>query len=154
MARGLRLTKLEREVVKFALEDWSPKKAAWIKARESINAKLEESELPVKRSSYLTVDDAIAAFRGVLGPRLIAPLPAAAGVKAQMKNRIQALGLTRADCESVARVAGVQWDGQIRAESLVRQADKLMAEAQLELPTAPRKPGTAPAPVELDDDDI
>lgn len=151
MARGIRFTKAERAwILGFA-----DGQAATSKLAASIVAKLEESELPVKRASYLTVPDAIAAFRGVLGPRLIAPPFSAAGVMGQMKNRIQALGLTKTDCETIAKVAGVGWQGQIRAESLVRQADKLLTESQLPLPVkAAPQPNSNGGAVELDDDEI
>lgn len=154
MARGIRFTKAERAVVKALLEKYIAETGVPRQRNaDSALAKLEESELPVKKSTCLTVPDAIAAFRWVLGPRLIAPPFSAAGVLGQMKNRIQALGLTKTDCEAIAKVAGVEWEGQIRAESLVRQADKLLTESQLPLPTAPR---AAPAggAVELDDDDL
>src|SRR5690606_29631606 len=100
---------------------------------ESALKKLELAEMPVKQRG-LTVPDAIKAFREVLGPRLLAPRYEARGVLGQMKNRIQALGLTRDDCITIAKAAAVEWQGVIRAESLVRQADKLLASAQMEVP--------------------
>lgn len=161
MAGALRLTKAERELIKAAVECFGGDSAKERKARDSILTKLELAELPVKKGTYLTVNDAIAAFKEVLGPRLLAPRFEARGVLGRMKNRIQALGLTRQDCVSIAKVASVQWAGIIRAESLVRQADKLLVEAQQPMPfdkeTMPgqRTPQTKTAsPVELGDEEI
>lgn len=123
-----------------------------VKLAESVLSKLELAEMPVARGTYLTVDDAIEAFSEVLGARLLAPEKKAVGVRSQMKSRIQALGLTRADCTTVAKVAAAKWQGVIRAESLVRQADRLMAESQLEFAPPPRQ--QVPSPVELGDDEI
>lgn len=157
MAKGLRLTKSERQSLKTLLDPVNINVGNYgnrlVKDAASILDKLELAEMPVAKGTYLTVNDAIDAFAGVLGKRLIAPTFQAVGVRAQMKNRIQALGLTRADCVTVAKVAGAQWQGAIRAESLVRQADKLLQESQLDLSGAPPKPKHA-SPVELSDDEI
>lgn len=154
MARAIRFTKAERELllrlvspVDMSLNNCGSK---IVKTAAAIRAKLELSELPVK-GSYLTVTDAISAFREVLGNRLVAPGFQAVGVLGQMKNRIQALGLTRADCVTIAKVAGAEWQGLVRAESLVRQADKLMANGQLEISTPHTRNGS---PVELGEEDI
>jgi len=151
---GVRFTKAEREVIKYAIGELvSVRKASDHKHLDSVLAKLELAEMPVKKGTYLTVPAAIDAFRGVLGNRLVAPPFSALGVLGKMKNRIQALGLTAADCVTVAKVAGAQWQGVIKAESLVNQADKLLAESQLELdPGAPPPPKRSP--VQLGDEDI
>lgn len=158
MAKGIRFTKPERELLHQLTSFYreSSQRNADRKTRsklaDSILEKLELAELPVSKGTYLTVPDAISAFREVLGPRLVAPGFQAVGVLAQMKNRIQSLGLTRADCVAVAKVAGIQWAGPIRAESLVRQADVLMAGAQQTFSTAP--PPRQSSPVELGEEDI
>lgn len=155
MAKGVRFTKSERESLKSVLShvyltDYGSR---IVKDAASILEKLELAEMPVKKAPGLSVNDAIAAFREVLGQRLLAPGYQAVGVLAQMKNRIQALGLTRDDCVRVATVAGAQWQGVIRAESLVRQADKLLAGSQGDTkPFAP--PPRGGSPVELGEDDI
>lgn len=154
MAGALRFTKAERELIRHALEWLRQGQDKSSKTAESVLEKLELAELPVRKGSYLTVPDAISAFREVLGQRLLAPRFEARGVLGQMKNRIQALGLTRQDCITIAKVAGEQWQGVIRAESLVRQADKLLADGQCELPIKRTPQADSRAPVELSDDDI
>ncbi len=159
MAKGIRFTKVERQFLRRLLETgWEGTQidygAKFEKLRVSVFEKLELAEMPVKRGTYLTVTDAIAAFREVLGQRLVAPGFQAVGVLAQMKNRIQALGLTRADCVSIAKTAGAQWQGPIRAESLVRQADVLMAGAQQSFGKSFAPPPRQSSPVELSEEDI
>lgn len=155
MARGIRFTKAEREVIRAALDDFITEVPKPPKAAHTALAKLDLAELPVKKGTYLTTSDAIAAFREVLGQRLLAPGFQAVGVLAQMKNRIQALGLTRQDCTAIAKAAGAEWQGVIRAESLVRQADKLLAGSQLALGQGQRTPQSrSHSPVELGDDEI
>jgi hypothetical protein len=159
MAGAIRFTKAEREWMRGWLEnavkaDAEVGDTKAVRAGESVLKKLELAELPVKQRSYLTVPDAIKAFREVLGPRLLAPRYEARGVLGQMKNRIQALGLTRSDCTTIAKVAGAEWKGVIRAESLVRQADKLLAGAQMELPATSTPHLRDSSPVELSDDEI
>lgn len=151
--RGVRFTKAEREWLKAFVEPQSRVESKGGRLARSVLEKIELAEMPVRRGTYLTVPDVIEAFREVLGARLLAPRHEAAGVRAQMKNRIQALGLTRADCVTAAKVAGAKWQGTIRAESIVRQADMLLAESQLSLPTS-RTPPPRQSPVELGDDEI
>lgn len=136
----MRLTKAERELLDALLDldvrdltDDVRERARFDKARLSLVAKLEAAEKP--RGTGVAVAAAVEAFREVLGNRLIAPLSSARGVWAQMQNRLNALGLSRMDCISAAKVAGVEWRGAIKAESIVRQADRLLQAAQLELPT-------------------
>ncbi len=105
-------------------------------------AKIEKVEMlaGMKRTG-ITVGAALDAFKGVLGPRLLVPPSSAAGVFGQMAQRLKALGLTAADCVAVAKSANERWPrGAIRAESLVRQADSLLAEAQQDLPGTTRTP--------------
>ncbi len=161
MARGIRFTRAEaallKEILGFYVESCrrnEGKVKTRLKEAESIISKLELAEMPVKRGTYLAVNDAVAAFKEVLGQRLVAPGFQAVGVLSQMKNRIQALGLTRADCVSIAKTAGAQWQGPIRAESLVRQADVLMAGAQQTFGSHIAPPPRQSSPVELADDDI
>lgn len=69
-----------------------------------------------------------------------------------MSTRIRDLGLSEADCRSIARVTiAKDWRGMVSFEALIRQADRLLAEAQLELPVGPKRGQVAGAPVEADD---
>jgi hypothetical protein len=153
MAKGVRFAKAEREWLKGWLEPLTRVDGKSAKLAQSVLDKLELAEMPVAKGTYLTVPDAISAFRGVLGTRLVAPGFQARGVLAQMKQRIQALGLTRADCVSIAKVAAAEWRGPVRAESLVRQADVLMAGAQGEFEST-KHPHRDQSPVELGEEDI
>jgi hypothetical protein len=153
--KGIRFTKSERDSLKkilghVHLSDYGSR---IVKDAHAILEKLELAEMPVKKGTYLSTNDAIAAFKEVLGQRLLAPGFQAVGVLAQMKNRIQALGLTRQDCVTIAKVAGSEWQGVIRAESLVRQADKLLAKSQLDIKSFAPPPRGGGA-VELSDDEI
>jgi hypothetical protein len=145
VARPVRFTAVERRTVGEALtllEDHFG--AVNRRAIASVRTKLEASELPVRRG--LPVARAIEAFRGVLGGRLIEPPSSASGVFAAMQKRLTALGLTIDNCAEVARAAGGAWTGAIKAESIIRQADRLLS----------GNPGTElrAAPIRLDDDDI
>lgn len=158
MAKGIRFTKPERDFIRRAVgllcSPWGEQTKLTQKLADSVNEKLELSEMPVKKGTYLTVPDAISAFRSVLGQRLVAPGFQAVGVLSQMKQRIQALGLTKSDCVQIAKVAGAEWRGPIRAESLVRQADVLMAGAQGELEGTKHPTHQDSSPVELGEEDI
>lgn len=146
--KGVRFTKAERAVIKELVTEWMAGNDS--KTGTSIIDKLEAAELPVKKSG-LTVSDAIAAFREVLGARLVAPPFTAVGVLSQMKNRIAALGLTRGQCTTIAKVAAAEWRGPVKAESLCRQADTLLAASQQDFKFYNEPPRS---PVELDDDEI
>lgn len=143
--KGVRFTKAEREWLVEVLEQ-----CRGSKYRDLVLAKLEAAELPVKKSAGISVMEVIGIFRGVLGNRLIAPPFTAVGVLAQMKNRIAALGLTEALCKQAAEEAGRRWTGPIRAESIVRQADALLAPY---FPSRDEELGYR-TPLELDDADI
>lgn len=156
--KGVRFTKAEAALVRELLEWDTHKTYRDAGKRHAVGVaalnKLEAAEMPVKKPTYgVTVPEAIEVFRGVLGRRLIAPPWSAAGVLAQMKNRLVALGLTRGDCTTIAKVAAAEWQGPVRAESLVRQADKLMAMAQQEIDLTPTN-NTGGSPVELTDEDV
>lgn len=147
---GIRLTKAERGVIDYINErcpdvlEGMPKLA---KAWTSFMSKVEASVAPDKGCS-LPLKEATAAFREVLGNRLVLPPSGAAGVYAQMTKRLKALGLTRGDCVTVAKSAAAEWRGPIKAVSLLNQADTLLAAAQGELDL-----GSAPqaSRVELDE---
>jgi hypothetical protein len=136
MAGGIRLTKGEREYLRQAVEfsremNLQAGDRRGMKSADAIIAKLEAAEKP--KGAGVGAAVAVEAFREVLGARLIAPLPSARGVWAQIQNRLNALGLSRMDCVSAAKVAGSEWRGSIKAESIVRQADRLLQAAQGDL---------------------
>lgn len=125
MAGAIRLTKAEREYLRTWLTatgvmDFGK---AGAKVKVSLLAKLDKSEKP--KTEGLGVKEAVGAFQGVLGDRLILPMGAVWGM---MQNRIKALGLTVEQCSAIASAAGTQWSGRIKAESLVRQAEKLLTD--------------------------
>ncbi len=132
------LTALEREVTVDALlslekdEDVPPSsRRAALKVIEKI-----EGSMKPKKAVGLSPVTAVEAFKEVLGNRLLAPLASANGVWGSMGARIKALGLSRGDCVTIAKSAKAEWrNGPIKAESLVRQAESLLAAAQQELPT-------------------
>lgn len=139
--KAVRFTRAEREYL-FQLLPLDNKIAI------SITAKLVAADKPAVKG--LAVSTALDAFRRALGNRLIPPLRTASGVYAAMQKRLTALGLSEADCYEIARVAGEVWEGVIRAESLVRQADKLLGG----LGGAVTKPPLPGQPVTLGDDDL
>lgn len=121
---GLRLTKAEREWIRLALFAYAPEdvpEKQYVKITESIREKLRKSEAP--KSTGIDVKAAVQAFEGVLGTRLVMPMGSVWGI---MQNRIRALGLTVEDCTKIATVAAGEWAGRVKAESLVRQAEKLL----------------------------
>lgn len=125
MAGAIRLTKAEREFIREAIathtSPWGTASPKAQKLAGSINAKLDKSEAP--KGTGVDVKVAVAAFQGVLGTRLIMPMGSVWGI---MQNRIRALGLTTADCTKIAEAAKGEWRGPVKAESLVRQAEKLL----------------------------
>lgn len=155
-ARAVSFTKPEREFLLAGLGPGGWNTALFKhgeKLAASVIEKLELSEFAAKKPSHdLTVNAAINAFRGVLRDRLIVPPYSAVGVLAAMKRRIVALGLTEETCAQVARAAAEQWRGPIRAESLVRQADALLAGVQYEGKRTPTP--LSSGPLELSEEDI
>ncbi len=130
MAGAIRLTKAEREFITRAIGTCRDNKEE--KLRTSIIAKLDKSEAP--RGTGIDVKAAVATFEGVLGARLIKPIGAVWGM---MQSRLRVLGLTEADCTRIATVAGADWAGRIKAESLVRQAEKMLSDTAAG-PSTPR----------------
>lgn len=96
---------------------------------ESLLLKLEKAEmLAGSKVRGLSPQVAAEAFKEVLGNRLVLPPSGAGGAWGAMAARIKALGLSRSDCVRIAKTAVAEWrPGPIRAESLVRQADVLLA---------------------------
>ena len=146
MASAIRLTGAEREFLARKIDEAGCTNDKEERLRASVLAKLEASEMPVRKTG-LSAQVAVEAFAGVLGNRLVQPPRAALGVWGAMGNRLRMLGLTRGDCVTIAKVAAAAWRGPIKAESLVRQADTLLSGAQMEVP------GTSAGPVALEEDD-
>jgi hypothetical protein len=108
---------------------------------ETLVDKVSDAELRQKTRAGgkgLAPQVAIEAFREVLGKRLVLPLPAEFG---QLGVLLRTKGLTRMQCVSVAKTAAADWrPGPIRALSLVRQADVLLAGAQGDMPWGKKEP--------------
>jgi hypothetical protein len=124
----LRLVKVEREVVRMALAEWNPLKQAWVNAKESTLDKLDRSELirgKGRPSTATPIRDVMRVFSGVLGRRLIPPPSSGRQIWAQMQRRVDALGVDLEGCRELAEEAGRRWQGSIKAESIVRQAERL-----------------------------
>lgn len=135
MARAVRFTKPERETIRelcrtVHLSDWSTKV---VSAAQSILAKLEESEHPKEKSSGLTVNQAVTAFRSALDRRLVVP-PNGAGLEyIRMQQRLESLALTYDQCVTAAMQAGREWPkGYIKAQSILNNAEKLLHGAESE----------------------
>lgn len=95
---------------------------------DSLLTKLDKAELMSGVKRGLSPQDAVEAFKEVLGTRLVAPLGSVWG---EIGGRIRRLGLSRMQCVTIAKVAKDQWrPGPIKAESLVRQAEVLLSGAQ------------------------
>lgn len=89
---------------------------------------IEKIDAKETRVPGLSARTAVEAFRRVLGNRLVLPPSGAAGAWGAMARRLSALALTEDDCSTIAKRAAAEWrSGPIRAESLVRQADVLLA---------------------------
>lgn len=130
MARGVRFTKPEREVIRnafglagFSLTDKQRKVA------NSVLDKLEAAEAPKEARGAVTLAEATAAFQAELGSRLtLPPSPDQTWYIVQQK-RLKQLGLTNDHCTTIAREAGAQWQGRIKLASLINQAESLLADA-------------------------
>lgn len=135
---AIRLTKLERAALLHALDECvtcpKPLKPAHF---DSAAKKLREEDAP-KKTKGMSVGAAIEAFRGVLGRRLVLPPNPSVGWYAQMGNRLAALGMTPELCRTAAETAARNWMGNIKAESIIRQADTLLHDSEEEaMPSNP-----------------
>lgn len=130
MARGVRFTKPERELIRGWAYDFikgQPLKESWRRTAESIGAKLDTAEAPqVPKAKGLPVRDAIDGFRDGLGNRLLALDSYSTGWYAKVSNRLSLLGLTKEDCTTIARNAGQEWKGRIKVDSLVNNAERFL----------------------------
>lgn len=152
MSRAIRLLKAEQELLTDLLNAADSLTKAHQKAKESLLIKMAESSKPLEKKSGLTVKDALNVFSGVLRGRLILPPPNASALWAQMQQRIRLLGLTPLDCTIIAKQAASEWTGQIKAQSLINQAESLLQNAQGKLfEDEVTKPKPKPGPVEMDD---
>lgn len=125
--KSIRLSAAEHSLLREVL---LPCTGPGLSAKTSKTAQsiLDKLQAATKVSLGISAKDAIAAWRSVLGSRLIEPPQGAAGVFAQIHRRLAALGLTEDQCRRAAVAAGVRWKGPIRAESIARQADALLSD--------------------------
>ncbi len=84
----------------------------------------------VQSSNSYPVRDAITVIREALGTRYCPPAgkPGVA-YYAALQGTISRSGLTADLCQRAAKTALKEWGGRIKADSVIRQADKLLAEA-------------------------
>lgn len=125
--------------------------AQW-KAWSSFSQRVQAAEMKpkTKRGAGLKVADAVEIFRGVLGRRLVLPAGQPGPVwYIQLQNRINASGLTKEHLEAAAKVAAAQWRGPVKAESIIRQCDVLLSDANLEMLGL-----TVPEPITVDMEDL
>lgn len=137
MARAVRFLKPERELIQRYAQSIVDCPTAIpkgvVKAAQGIVAKLAESEAPQDKSrSHLSVQEAISLFQGVLGRRLIIPPNGASLIYIQMSKRLKSLGLDKDQCRIAAEEAGRQWQGNIKAQSIINQAERLLQDAESE----------------------
>lgn len=136
MARAVRLTKPERELIRNAIRvycsPWGEQTKGTQKAADGVIQKLDQSEAPPEKVAreYASVQEALTAFQSVLGRRLVIPPNGAGPVFAKMQAQIKSLGLTREQCRLAAMEAGKQWSqGSIKAQSIINQAEQLLQSA-------------------------
>lgn len=134
MARAVRFTKPEREILLYAIDELVTLPAgkganAKRKALDSAKTKIEASELLSSKregGAPLSVGKAIDAFREVLGDRLVVPPTPGKLFWITMSRGLGVLGADEEQCRRIATVGGDQWQGHIKAESLVRQGAVLL----------------------------
>lgn len=134
MARAIRFIKAERELIQRYAQSIVDCPTAIpkgvVRAAQGVLEKLQASEHPdTTRLDWLTVRDAIAVFSGVLDRRLIIPPNGASLEFIRMQHRLKSLGLTKDQCRTIAETAGKQWQGNIKVQSLLNQAERLLQEA-------------------------
>jgi hypothetical protein len=131
MARGIRFRKPERELIGYAVTCYRNESVAIDSTKfrlcNAVLEKLAASEAPPPKPSGVSCSTAIDAFRSVLGPRLVVPPNPGAVYWVTMTRKLQALGVTREQCVQIATVAAEEWQGKIKAESLVNQGAVLLA---------------------------
>jgi hypothetical protein len=148
---GIRFTKAERAVIRYMLSGPSDSLlASEKKAAASVLEKLDLSELVKgkKRSAGLGAARACEVFAQVLGPRLVRPPPGAVEIYGAIGNRVRQLALTEEDCHYIATKASHLWTGMIKAESIVRNAEMLMA---VDVGTPAKPVSRVAAPVGMED---
>lgn len=139
MSRAIRLSKPERAIIRTLLSGRTDKVA------QSVLDKLLASEVVLEAPSC---HKALEWMAEELGNRLIPPPKGAAGVFAQISHRIRMLGLDERQIRRAAGAAGDQWTGLIKAESIIRQADRLLAGPAVE---SVARAGSFGAPISLED---
>ena len=109
--------------------DWTSKTfKAWSSFYDRVLA--DELKGGTKKVSGLSVRRAIEVLQATMGRRCVLPagFPKVAPTWfITLQNRINASGLTEALLKQAAEAALVEWRGLIKAESVIRQADVLLA---------------------------
>lgn len=147
----MRFTKGERALIVGFLE--SPQ-CSESKLAASALAKLEKSELvkAAGRAPGIGWYRAAAAMREVLGTGLALPPRPDDGWQIWMSTRIRSLGLSEADCRTIAKVAKAKgWRPPISFETLIKGADRYLADAQLPLAAPDIGKPDKRDPIEMED---
>lgn len=144
MATKVLLRKEDKEILNaidglFTEVDLSP----WLSSKQvkqwtAFHERVIRAEMtPKKRKGEgITVTRAVDVLKGVLGKRLV--LPASWPNPGKMwfiplQNRLNSSGLQKEHIEAAAKVAAAQWKGPIKAESVIRQTDTLLSDANMEM---------------------
>lgn len=108
----------------------SKQEKAWTSFHERVLA--AELKPKKEKGEGISVRKAIEVFRGVLGRRLVIPAGSPSpGWWAQLQKRLNDSGITEELAKRGAEVAGAQWKGLIKAESIIRQIDGLLSDASI-----------------------
>lgn len=116
------------------------------KAWSSFYERVQKAAMKPKNSGGgLSVREAVTVLQGVLGRRLVLPagFPRCGQVWfIQLQNRINASGLTAELVAKAGKEADKQWrNGRIKFESIIRQADTLLADVRLDEESGESTPG-------------
>jgi hypothetical protein len=115
-------------------EGLSPKQhKAWSLFHERVLA-AEMKPKKEKQAEGIPVRTAIEIFRGALGRRLVEPV----GRPSQwwfvrLQNKLNDSGVTDELARRAAEVAGAQWKGSIKVESIINNVDRLLSDSNMDL---------------------
>ena len=155
MASSLRFSQKERDYLRRVIAEAEGAEPG--KIGEGVLEKLERSELTGTKKSTPGIgwQRAANAMREVLGKSLALPPRPTEQWMAWMSQRIKMLGLSEADCRSIAKVVQAKgWRPPISFETLIKGADRHLSEAQMPLPAVTSTPSRSgwTAPTEVDDE--
>lgn len=130
----MRLRKSDREIL-ATLDNFITQEEGFLDAVEKktwssfyTRVLAEEMKGTSKVTGY-PVRDAIKAAEGVLGRRLVVPEHPGQVFYITLQKRINMSGLDADSIKRAAKAAGEQWNGKVKFESLIRQADSLLADS-------------------------